>query len=200
MELLILDNSVAATPTSSGKGKVKGGLNNTKFEAFLTSYIMEKNLLSIVTAEREDWKFFIETFHAQDFCLIRPSGMPLDNSEYIDAMTNEKLSNLREELVAVESFKTTKCATVGIATYTVKEIFSYDDVPTEEIATFSIVVEKIGNGEKILVSHMHRCNGRPVCQQTRQRNGYPNREQGNKLKKKYLEVIRRFLKKKVRLR
>ena len=93
-----------------------------------------------------------------DAVLIRPSGNPMGKKLWGSMLGSDDVEYISGELLEVNSVNIFAGGAAAVATYTSHDKFKYKGTPNDDIAKFTIVLEKQEDGTWIFV-HGHRGTG-----------------------------------------
>ena len=92
--------------------------------------------------------------------IIRPSGNPMGKDIWGNMLASEDVEVISMELLEVNSVDVLACGKSAFATYTSHDKFTYMGTPNDDIAKFTVVLEKQDDGTWLMV-HAHRGTGQP---------------------------------------
>ena len=90
---------------------------------------------------------------------IRPSGNPITPQGMAAMFSSGDVESELSELMSVDSIRLLAGGAAAVATYTHHSRFTYKGIPNDDIAKFSVVLEKTPEGWKMV--HGHRGTGQP---------------------------------------
>lgn len=93
-----------------------------------------------------------------DAIMIRPSGNPMGKEIYGQMLASEDVVYISGELLEVNTVDIFAGGAAAVATYTTHDKFTYKGTPNDDIAKFTVVLEKQDDGTWIMV-HAHRGTG-----------------------------------------
>lgn len=93
-----------------------------------------------------------------DGVLIRPSGNPMGKEIWGQMLASDAVNYISGELLEVNSVNVFAGGAAAVATYTTHDKFTYMGTPNDDIAKFTVVLEKQEDGTWIIV-HGHRGTG-----------------------------------------
>ena len=93
-----------------------------------------------------------------DAVLIRPSGNPMGKEIWGQMLSSDAIDYISGEILEVNSVDVFAGGAAAVATYTTHDKFTYMGTPNDDIAKFTVVLEKQGDGTWIIV-HGHRGTG-----------------------------------------
>ena len=99
-----------------------------------------------------------DKFWAEGGFMIRPSGNPLTKEIWRDMVTAKDIKMESTVLKSVDSINLIAGGQAAVVTYTAHDKFTYKGTANDDIAKFSGVLEKQGDGAWKFV-HLHRATG-----------------------------------------
>jgi len=96
--------------------------------------------------------------------MIRPSGNPMTKKMGDDMLLMPDITVEFCKLVSIDSVRIFAGGLAAVATVTMHEKFTFKGTPNDDIAKHSVVLEKSGEGWKMV--HSHRATGQPPAEST----------------------------------
>ena len=107
---------------------------------------------------QEKFDKFWAKYWKPDGIVIRPSGNPMDKKIWGQMLSSDAVNFISSELLELNSVDVFAGGAAAVATYTTHDKFTYMGTPNDDIAKFTLVLEKQADGTWIIV-HAHRGTG-----------------------------------------
>lgn len=99
----------------------------------------------------------LRRYYKPDCTLIRPSGNPLDMAGFKGMLGSPDIIVEKDEVTSVDEVKEFAGGNAAVVVYTTRSTFSYKGTSNDDVAKFSLTIEKVDGAWKVV--HMHRGTG-----------------------------------------
>ena len=96
----------------------------------------------------------------EDMVFIRPSGNPAPPEAFLDMLKSGDVEPGDTELVSVDSIRIFAGGMAAVCCFTQHSTFVYKGVSNDDIAKYTVVLEKDNEGKWKMI-HAHRGTGQP---------------------------------------
>ena len=108
---------------------------------------------------KDTFETFITKYWKPGFSIIRPSGNPMSREVWEGMISSDDVEMVSSELLKVNNVQILACGSAAFAVYTTHDQFKYKGTPNDDIATFTVVLEKNPSTGSWLYVHAHRGTG-----------------------------------------
>jgi len=106
------------------------------------------------------WEAFFDQYFTKDILWVRSTGNPIGR-EGLATLLADDITGVRMTLVDIESIQLIAGGLAAVVVFTADQVYLYKGKPESDRTVITSVMHVV-NGCDILISHEHRCVGKPI--------------------------------------